>query len=340
MGRRKEYAAVDLFKMFCAILVMMIHTKPFENNYWLDAGIGMVTRFAVPFFFTVSGYFLFQKISEQPEKRKDIVVHYLLRLIRFYVIWFIVFRAVDIALEGSFLGVWYYIRQFFFTADGSPLWFMNALIWAVVLVYLMNLWFKKKTIFIIGIVFLTIGYCLSTLLSITEDTEIVNIFKPVIGFIGIQNGLFFAFPYVAMGALLAEKPIKAENGKNLVYIILFFVCLGAESIFAVLKLKATFTFMWISVVPMTWFTVKLLLSLEIKSNPIHYTIRKISTLFYVLHVIVFKLLQRLFVVIHISCIDSMNLIITICTLMITFGVSYGFFLLSKKGKLQWLKYAM
>lgn len=340
MERRKEYAAVDLFKMFCAILVMMIHTKPFENNFWIDAGIGMVTRFAVPFFFTVSGYFLFQKISQQPEKRKEIVIHYLLRLFRFYLIWFVAFRILDAILAGHFSSIWYYIKQFFFTTDGSPLWFVNALIWATVLVYVMTLWLRKSIVFIMGIAFLGVGYCLSTLLGITGGSRIVNTIKPVIDFIGIQNGLFFAFTYVAMGALLTEKSLKTETKKNLIFVLVFFICLGAESLIAVLKLKAPFTFLWLSAVPMTWFTAKLILSFEMKSQPIHYTIRKISTLFYVLHVVVFKVLQRLFAVSQISQIDSMNMILTICTLAITFGISYGFFLLSKKNKLQWLKYAM
>lgn len=340
MERRKEYAAVDLFKMFCAILVMMIHTKPFENIFWLDAGIGMVTRFAVPFFFTVSGYFLFRKISQRPEKKKEIVCNYLLRLLRFYLIWFIAFRILDGVLAGRFNGVQYYIRQFFFTTDGSPLWFVNALIWAVVLVSVTTLWLKKRTVFIVSIIFLAAGYCLSTLRGVTENTGIFNVIKPITDFIGIQNGLFFAFPYVAMGALLSEKPLKTENRKNLILVILFFICLGIESLVAVMKLNAPLTFLWISAVPMTWFTVKLVLSFEMESKPIHYTIRKISTLFYVLHVIVFKLLQKFFTTIQFSQIDSMSLILTLCTFVITLGVTYAFFLLSKKEKLQWLKYAM
>ena len=63
--KRKSYPGVDIFKMACAILVMIIHTKPFENIFWIDAGIGMVTRFAVPYFFTVSGYFLYKKVEEK-----------------------------------------------------------------------------------------------------------------------------------------------------------------------------------------------------------------------------------------------------------------------------------
>ena len=98
---KRDYAAVDLFKMVCAILVMMIHTKPFENIFWLDAGIGMITRFAVPFFFTTAGYFVFKKIDNNPEKRKKIIGQYLFRLLRFYFIWFIVFRIIDVVLNSS-----------------------------------------------------------------------------------------------------------------------------------------------------------------------------------------------------------------------------------------------
>ena len=47
----KEYAAVDIFKFLCAVLVIIIHTKPFENVFWIDAAFGVITRFAVPFFF-------------------------------------------------------------------------------------------------------------------------------------------------------------------------------------------------------------------------------------------------------------------------------------------------
>ena len=68
--KTEEYSSVDIFKFFCAILVVAIHTKPFENIFWLDAAIGILTRFAVPYFFVSSAYFLFIKlrVTQNPSK--------------------------------------------------------------------------------------------------------------------------------------------------------------------------------------------------------------------------------------------------------------------------------
>ena len=192
MGEMKleNKPAVDIFKMVCAVLVMMIHTKPFENDFWIDAAIGMITRFAVPFFFTISGYFLFRKVQLDPSKKRSIVAGYLLRLIRFYIIWFIVFRLVDGVLSGSFHSIKYYIRHFFFTLDGSALWFVNALIWAVLIVSVLTSLIKTLVVFYIGVIFLVVGYSISTLMGVTGSTWIVQILKPITNLIGVQNGLF------------------------------------------------------------------------------------------------------------------------------------------------------
>ena len=336
MGKQKEYAAVDIFKMICALLVMLIHTKPFENVFWIDAAIGMVTRFAVPFFFTVSGYFLFKKINEQPAQKWQIVGRYLLRLFRFYVIWFIIFRVVDVLLGGKLQSFQYYVKQFFFTGDGSPLWFVNALLWAVVIVSVLTSILNKRVVFAVSVVVLLIGYGMSTLLGVTQDWAIVQALKPVTDFLGIQGGLFFAFPYVAMGALLSGQELKAEHRKNALLALLFFVCLGAESLIAVMKLNAPLTFLWISALPMTWFVTRLTLTIELEPKPIYYTIRKISTLFYVLHVVIFKALQK--GIAYIGLNDPMNLILTITTLLITTGLALAVLKLFRKAT--WLKYAM
>lgn len=54
--KREQYPAVDCFKFICCILIIAIHAKPFASNYWLDAGVGLVTRFAVPYFFVATGF--------------------------------------------------------------------------------------------------------------------------------------------------------------------------------------------------------------------------------------------------------------------------------------------
>ena len=340
MITKREYAAVDVFKITCAFLVMLIHTKPFYNLFWLDAGIGMITRFAVPYFFCVSGFFLFRQANINQENKKSIICKQLVRLIRFYIIWYVIFRLVGLLLGEDNFGLWYNIKQLIFMTNGSPLWFVNALIWAICIVAALAIRLKKRTIFGVSICCLVIGYFLSTLYGITERWTIIQRIQPFITFIGVQNGLFFAFPYVAMGAYLSEIELKRSIKRDASLICIFFLCLGVESLVAVLKLNAPYTFLWLSALPMTYYTVKLTLTVNLRDNPSYYYLRKISTLFYVLHVVVFLTCEKLFVVIGLKSLDSMNLALTCLVLIITTILSSLFVILSRKKQFSWIKLLM
>ena len=337
--QQEEYAAVDIFKLICACLVILIHTKPFENNFLLDSAIGMFTRFAVPYFFTISGYFLFCKIDATIlEDRGRIVRTYLFRLIRFYVIWFVILRSFDYILSGQKYTVRYYIKQFFFTTDGSALWFVEALIWATIIVVFLDRVINRITIFIIGIGCLLIGYCFSTLLGITGGWQLIGLQKPVFDFIGVQGGSLFAFPYVAMGALLAKYPTVPRLKRDILLTGVFFWCLGIESIIMVIKLQAPLTFIWLSAVPMIWFTTRTTLTVVIKDKPVYYMFRKISTLCFVLHVPIYKLLQIWFRSTNIYEFDTMNLILTGLTMTTTILVALCLLILYKKRQFYLLRY--
>lgn len=339
--QRTEYAAVDIFKMICAILVMLIHTKPFEDIFWVDAAVGMITRFAVPFFFTVSGYFLFKKVSQNPEKKWSIVGKYILRLLRFYIIWFIIIRIADILVgRWSLQSFSYYLKQFFFTTDGSPLWFVAALMWSVILYSVLITVLKPKTIFAVGIIFLMIGYCFSTLLRLTANWPVVQSLMPIVSFIGVQGSLFFAFPYVAMGALMTQKKQEIAIKKDTLGIVIFFICLGAESLVMVKKFNAPLTFLWLFMMPTTYFTTHLMLTLPMESKPGYYILRKISTLCYVLHVVIFKTLIYVFDQTGIAAKDPHHILLTVFTILITLFLAWCIYILSSKKAFSWLKYGM
>ena len=63
---------------------MLIHTKPFENNFWLNSGVGMITRFAVPYFFAISvSNFLFvifrEKVICKPNNLSDVLPGFIVK---------------------------------------------------------------------------------------------------------------------------------------------------------------------------------------------------------------------------------------------------------------------
>ena len=79
-------------------------------------------------------------------------------------------------------------------------------------------------------------------------------------------------------------------------------------------------------------------SITLKNKPIYYIMRKISTLCYVLHIVVVKTLIYIFERNDIQ--DQENLLLTILTIVITIALSYGMYELSRKKAFSWLDYLM
>ena len=334
----QEYAAVDIFKFLCAVLVIIIHTKPFENVFWIDAAFGVITRFAVPFFFVSSSLFLFMKIESNPQSAGAIYKKYFIRLLRFYLIWYIIFN-ISSALDGYCYDVLYYVKQFFFNTSGSPLWFVCALLWSSAIVYVFNKYCSKRIIMIISLILFAIGYVFSTLQPLFASNEVFKyINENIISIVGTQNGFFFGMPYVAMGCAFANHKFKKNYFRDIFGIVMCMVLLMAESLLCVKVVGSTLTYLWIAAIPMTYFTVRLMMTIDIPSDFNFYFMRKSSTLIYVFHVLLLKVVKNAIAIYGIT--DPYNLICFFGTLTIAI-VSAGLIVkLSEYKCLKFLKYIM
>lgn len=337
----KEYKGVDLGKLICALLVVIIHTKPFASIFWMDAGIGIITRFAVPFFFVASSLFLFIKIKESPEQANRLYRHYFIRVLVFYGIWYIIF-SLEAAAYGIIYHPGYYFKQFFFNTSGSPLWFLCALLWSSGMVFGLMKLISKRWIMLISILSLVIGYMFSTLHPLFAGKswfEAVD--DSIIPFIGTQNGLFFGFPYVAMGALAAEWKFQKNHLLNISGIILSLLLLMGESWFAVRSIGTTSTFLWLSALPLTFFTLRLAMTANIPGNSnAFYLIRKSSTLIYVLHVLVMHAVAISIRRSGLSSFDRYHVIYFLLTAVITSGLAFLIVILSTRSRMRFLRYLM
>lgn len=342
LSEKKEYAAVDFFKFFCAILVIIIHTKPFDSVFWIDGAIGLVTRFAVPYFFASSAFFLFRKLRNA--KKSDqwkIYGQYVLRLVRFYFIWYVIHAAVNALLSGTVFSAGYYLRQFFLSSNGSPLWFLCALIWASFFVFVLSRKLGKKVVFGISLVFWVIGYCLSTLAPLFSGTAVYQwLINYVVRYIAIQNGLFFAFPYIALGLLLSETEVTENRKRDILGIILSFILLMAESLTAVKVVGSSLTFLWLAALPLAYFTLHLTLSLSLKGSTPGYYLRKSSTLVYVLHVPIMKLTDFLFAQSGLAGLDRFHLLRFFAVTVISVLLAFALVSCAKRKGFRFLKYIM
>lgn len=152
----KANRGLDLGKFICAVLVIMIHTTPFAWNIWLDRGAGIMTRFAVPFFFVTTGYFFYNG-QYDVEKLK----HSLSRLIILYVIWSLIYLPFNWPLRNP-------IQSVFITGISGHLWYLPAVIFALIGTFFLNKYLGINLTLSVAYVFLVLGTMFSTYEPITS----------------------------------------------------------------------------------------------------------------------------------------------------------------------------
>jgi len=153
--------SIDIFRYICAILVIAIHTHPFED---IHAELGyifteIVPSIAVPFFFAVAGYFYINKLISG----KPVFVSYIKRLLQVYVIWsafyFVFLFVKDVVKDGEslFEFIKKCIFSFFITGSYTHLWFFPALIFSVCFVTILYKAGGIKILIPISIILYVIG---------------------------------------------------------------------------------------------------------------------------------------------------------------------------------------
>ncbi len=83
-----KYGTVDLFKFIGSIFIFLMHLNMFGDSSTLRFSWELLARWAVPFFFIVSSFFLFSKEVDN-NIDKQTLKKYLKRMFIRYLAWFI-----------------------------------------------------------------------------------------------------------------------------------------------------------------------------------------------------------------------------------------------------------
>lgn len=297
---KKNYQVVDLLKFICAVLVVGIHTNPFKSVFLLDAGFGVLTRCAVPFFFVSSSFFLF---SDGLNLKK--VSKYLRRVSLLYLIWSLLYIIVSFATSASSdTNVLAFIKnnvlKFLFSGY-IHFWYLHASIVGTCVVVLLLLLLKnKKAVFAVCLILLTFGIIFSTYFPIFDSIswmKKVHDSSTLLLIGSTRNGLFYSPVFITIGAILSEykrKSICISTKKSVIGILISFVLLSIESFFAVIVLKTDETILFFSMIPLTFFLSSFALTVAIKPSPIYGIMRKISILTYCVHPLFIQALLPVF----------------------------------------------
>lgn len=227
---KERYKGIDICKFICIFLVVMIHVAPCggddgQINYILQK---IIARISVPFFFTVSGFLLFRKFepnSIEPARIKK----FLFSNLRLYLIWSLIYspfilHGILTADGGLLRGVLIAVRNFFLTGSYTHLWYLNALIISVVIIWIMM---KKglniEKILGISLILFLVGLLGQTyfglLLPLKNYDGIWNALKLIQKIIGTtRNAVFEGLFFVSLGIIFAWNEKRLTRGYNTVLI--------------------------------------------------------------------------------------------------------------------------
>ncbi|RWX57088.1 acyltransferase family protein [Photobacterium chitinilyticum] len=205
----KRVYAFDSLKVLAIMAIFVIHYPIFyayggevENSIHLSLNI--LARFAVPFFFAVAGYlYYFQSINNC----RSYTTRYLTKLSRMYISWTMIYLLITGMVYQSWYPVTFSAPFFYATfyhgnLGSEIMWFMPALIIAVLLQFVAKKFNLSSALFAIACALHLIG------LSGQSYQPLVpfEIFNPETNtfFINSRDPLFFGLFYVTLGYQLAR----------------------------------------------------------------------------------------------------------------------------------------
>ena len=198
-------------KCVAVFAVIVIHTMVLYDHGKFDKMIISTSRFAVPFFFLISGFYSYYTSNEYAGvKYKNRII----RLLKLIIISGALFFTYKFIKTGSIfqaipnLNISSIINIFIFNISPftDPLWFLQALLYCYLIFYILNKYkFKISKLYLL--IPILLAGCL--LLGVGSHLLDLNIHKMY-----YRNFLFMGLPFFLMGYLIHDKQDKIDNISN------------------------------------------------------------------------------------------------------------------------------
>lgn len=286
--QKKQYNLLNALKIIAAFFVVAIHIR-FPGDFGLS--VVAIARFAVPFFFMVSGFFSYYEnkaVLNEKYKRK---IKHLLILFGGSLLMYFAYAVLASIMSGTLVGylkgifsLQSFIELFVFNHVRvmEALWFLPALIY----VYLIFFAFEKtgitkKVYFLIPVLF-TAGLILREIPEFIDNTpELMS--KAYL----CRNFLFVGLPFFMLGHFMKVNEEKLKNRFSNVLLVVLMLIGTAESIAVELlhAQKSVYIGTFIAVFALFLFAVK---------NEEKYSVSSIADMGakYSLYVYIFHILVR------------------------------------------------
>lgn len=155
MLERKIYPSLDIMKFIMAMLILTQHTcNEWAHSTGLIHAFFGLGNFAVPFFFTCSGFLFFSKLNMLNWKeQKNYYKQWSMRIGKMYLIWSIIYFCFVLTMwisNGFTLEkIINYLHRVFVFSTYSTIWFLPALWVGVSICYWLKQHVSKRAIWVI-----------------------------------------------------------------------------------------------------------------------------------------------------------------------------------------------
>ena len=237
-----HYYGLDMLKFIMALLVAARHViqifYPAESKWRIVIGYWL-SNLGVPTFFAIAGFLFFKKAAEDNNNttapipaaaQNNKLRAYLWRVLKLYIFWSIIYLPIDIYNKQP---IGFYLKSWFLSSTIIQLWYLPALIVAVLINWLLYKLFKTRTrmmlvctalLFVIGWIVdnhLVFKYVAPPLLR-----SFAGWYTPK--FMTMRNGIFYGSFYVAAGAWIAGRNKRMPVGAALLTCAAFLIVMYKE----------------------------------------------------------------------------------------------------------------
>lgn len=220
MIAQKQYNyCLDWIKGIACIFVVFMHC---EFPGMLGIGVQAISRFCVPFFFMVSGYYCYKTSTVSLSERKRKVLH-ILKITIYASLFYVLFALVqnwiwdDVSLSVTLRDAIVFALFNQMKVIVSQMWFL----WALLYVYILYLWiggqewYKRYSLLITAV-------CLVLYIVLAQGFHIVGISAPNFFY---KNWLVEGLGFFTLGYVLHKycEKIKVNNSLLIAFILVFTV---------------------------------------------------------------------------------------------------------------------
>ncbi len=301
MRQRKNYAAIDNFRLVAALLIVAIHTAPLAS--FSETADFLVTycfgRVGVPFFLMVSGFFVLAPYQRkmQPARRKlshrqsagdaagifsGSIGRFLKKTTLLYVISTLLYLPLKIYSHNISDSVGGWLKEIFFDGTFYHLWYLPAVILGCLLIMGLLYFCSPLAVSVIVFVLYVLGVLGDSYYNLISQVPFLKLVYEGLFTVSsyTRNGIFFAPLFLWMGVLLANGKVRISKKTAGIGLFISLAGMLAEGFMSFQFQWQKHNSMYFLLIPVMFFLFELLLSMDCRGVEIA---RDLSMYVYILH---------------------------------------------------------